>query len=183
MKEEKNIAEYLLRVDGIGNAIRGIVGVIKEREVVDKVLRTLPMKYDSKVSTLEERDDLDLMTVDELHGIFSAYDKRTRQYGPSNKEATFKALSKNQSENLDDEETLFIKKLEKGIGKYKGKFPLKCFNCGRTGHFANKCPYPKQEESDHEESCCHKCKAMDKKFKKKKETSIPKNIVTMKVKM
>ena len=35
--------------------------------------------------------------------------------------------------------------------------------------FSNKCPYPKQEVSDHEESCCHKIKAMDKKFKKKNE--------------
>ena len=77
MKEEENIAEYLLRVDEIVNAIRGLGGVIKEREVVDKVLRALPMKYDSEVSTLEERDDLDLMTVDELHGIFTAYEMRT----------------------------------------------------------------------------------------------------------
>ena len=53
----------------------------------DKVLRTLPIKYDSNVSTLEERDDLKLMTVDELHGIFNAYGMRTRQNGSSKKEA------------------------------------------------------------------------------------------------
>ena len=64
MKEEENIAEYILRVVEIVNVIRGIGGEIKEREVVDKVLRTLPMKYDSKVSTLEERDDLKFMTID-----------------------------------------------------------------------------------------------------------------------
>ena len=52
MKEEENIAEYLLRVDEIVNAIRGIGGEIKEKDAVDKVLRTLPMKYDSKVSSL-----------------------------------------------------------------------------------------------------------------------------------
>ena len=46
MKEEENIAEYLLRVDEIVNAIRGLGGVIKEREVVEKVLRTLPTKYE-----------------------------------------------------------------------------------------------------------------------------------------
>ena len=54
MKEEENIGEYLLRVDEVVNAIRGLGGKLKEREVVDKVLRTFPMKYDSKVSTLEE---------------------------------------------------------------------------------------------------------------------------------
>ena len=43
---------------------------------------------------------------------------------------------------------------------------MKCFNCGRIGHFSHKCSYPKQEESDHEESCCHKGR---KKYKEKKK--------------
>ena len=98
------------------------------------------MKYDSKVSSLEELDGLKLMTVDELHGIFTAYEMRTWQNGSSKKEETFKDLSKNQFENLDDEESLFIKKLEKGRGQYKGKLPLKCFNSRRNGHFSNKFP-------------------------------------------
>ena len=65
------------------------------------------MKYDSNVSTLEDWDNIKLMTVDEIHGIFTSYEMRTRQNGSSKKEATFKALSKNQSENLYDEESLF----------------------------------------------------------------------------
>jgi hypothetical protein len=48
------------------------------------------------------------------------------------------------SDISDEENANFIKKLKKGIGKYKGKIPLRCFNCGKIGHFANKCPYPKQ---------------------------------------
>ena len=96
------------------------------------------------------------MTVDELHGIFTAYEVRTGKHGSSKKEATFKVVTKIQSEDLDDEESLFIKKLERVTGKYKGKLPLKCFNYGRIGHFDRKCPYPKQEDSDDEEPCCHK---------------------------
>ena len=84
---------------------------------------------------------------------------------PQRKKQRLKS-SKNQSENLDDEEALFVSKHKKGTGKYKGKLPLKCFNCRRIGHFSLKCSYQKQDESDHEESCCHKGK---KKFKKKKE--------------
>ena len=54
MKEEENITEYLLRVYEIVNAIRGIGGEIKEKDVVNKVLITLPIRYESKVSSLEE---------------------------------------------------------------------------------------------------------------------------------
>ena len=76
MKEEKNTGKYLLRVDEVVNDIICLGGKLKEREVVDKVLRKFPMKYDSKVSTLEEWDELDEMRVDELHGIFTAYEMR-----------------------------------------------------------------------------------------------------------
>jgi len=38
--------------------------------------------------------------------------------------------------------------LKIGTGKYKGKLPLKCFACGRIGHFGFKCPYSKCSDSD-----------------------------------
>ena len=61
---------------------------------MSKVLRMLPMKYDSIVSTLKEGDDLDNVTIYELHGILIAYDMRTGLNESSRKEATLKASSK-----------------------------------------------------------------------------------------
>jgi hypothetical protein len=57
--------------------------------------------------------------------------------------------------------------------KYKGKIPLICFNCGKIGHFSNKCPYPKQEESDDERTLKNKKKIKTNnknKFYKKNKT-------------
>ena len=67
-----------------------LLEVLEDKELVDKVLRTLPMKYDSKVSTLEEQNDLKLMTIDELHGIFTAYEMRTGKNGSQRKKQHLK---------------------------------------------------------------------------------------------
>jgi hypothetical protein len=45
----------------------------------------------------------------------------------------------------------FVRSLKKGNGKYKGNLPLKCFNCGKIGHFSSKFPYAKNLDCDEEE--------------------------------
>jgi hypothetical protein len=43
----------------------------------------------------------------------------------------------------------FFRRLNKGTNdRYKGKFPLICFNCDGIGHFANKCPHKKNKRND-----------------------------------
>jgi hypothetical protein len=74
MKEDENIAAYLLQVDETVNAIIGLGEEIKESVIAQKVLRSLPMRFDPKISTLEERAYLDSINMDELHGIFIAYE-------------------------------------------------------------------------------------------------------------
>jgi hypothetical protein len=92
------------------------------------------MKYDAKISTHEDRPDLDNLTVDELHGILTTYEMRVGQEKKIKGETTFEASkSRKKHEKVPNEDLLeiydeevynFMKKLKKGIGKYKGKFPL-----------------------------------------------------------
>jgi hypothetical protein len=95
--------------------------------------------------------------MDELHGIFTAYEMRTEQENLDVKEATFKAskrskkkkqeeYSSNNDVSEDDEEVAnFVKRLNKGADdRYIGKIPLICFNCEGIGHFSNKCPHNKK---------------------------------------
>jgi hypothetical protein len=144
------------------------------------------MRYDFKISTLEDRPDLDKITMDELHGILTTYEMRTGKERPTKGETYFKASKeKKKQEKMSNEdqsdisyveEANFIKKLQKGSGKYKGKLPFKCFNCGRIKHFSNKCPYPKQEDSDDEEAHNQKYHKRDKDQYKKKFYKKKKNL-------
>lgn len=52
------------------------------------------------------------------------------------------------SDELDEEEANFVKKLTRGIDKHKGKISLKCFDYGRIGHFSLKFPYAKNENEE-----------------------------------
>ena len=58
--------------------IRGLGGKLKEKEVVSKVLRKIPMRYNPKVSTLEEQDDLKKVTMDELWMSYMEFSLCTR---------------------------------------------------------------------------------------------------------
>jgi hypothetical protein len=145
------------------NAIIGLREEIEESVIVQKVLRSLPMKFNHKKSTLEERSDLNSISMDELHGIFTAYDMKIEQKNPYVKEAAFKAFKRskkkkkeqeeyrnNNDVSEDDEEVAnFIKRLNKGTnGRYRGKIPLICFNCDGIGHFANKFPHKKKRNDE-----------------------------------
>jgi hypothetical protein len=54
MKDEENILEYFKRFDNIVNAFRGLGVEVSDNDLVEKILRTLPILYNPKVSTLED---------------------------------------------------------------------------------------------------------------------------------
>jgi hypothetical protein len=99
MKEYENIAAYFLRVDEKVNTIRGLGEEVDESVVVQKVLRSLPMRFYPKISSLEERTYLDSLSMKELQGIFTSYEMGIEKENPIMKEATFKASKKTKKQN------------------------------------------------------------------------------------
>ena len=64
MKEEENFSEYFERIDEIVNAIQGLGIELKEKEIVEKVLRSRPLIYYLNIFTLEDRQDLEKFTLE-----------------------------------------------------------------------------------------------------------------------
>jgi hypothetical protein len=120
MKEDGDIASYFLRVDEIVNAMKGLGEEIKETIIVKKILRSLPMRFDPRI-------------------------QRRRINQKSNPKPN---CSCNDDSDEEEEMANSIRKLKKGTNKSRGKFSFKCFNCGKIGHFDDKCPYDENKEND-----------------------------------
>jgi hypothetical protein len=162
MNEDETISKYFLRVEELVNAMKGLGEKFDDSLLVQKILRSLPNKFNPKVSVIEELNDLKTLSIDQLLGTLTAYEMRINKDKSNTREASFKA-DKNTNSELDDIEAKFVRRLKKGSGKYQGKLPFKCFNCGKIGHFVSKCLHQKKDQNSDDEK-----KYKYKKYNKKK---------------
>jgi len=77
-------------------------------------------------------------------------DFEMRKGGPSEvRESAFKASTKGKRNEepkelgyiSEEDEVNFVKKLQMGTRRFRGKLPLQFFSFGRVGHYAAKCPH------------------------------------------
>ena len=156
MHNDESIASYFLCIDEVVNCMKKLDADIKEVTLFEKVLRSLSAKFESKVSAIEEKQDLQTITMTQLHEILTAFEMR--KGGPSDmREVAFKGSAKGKEEHNEsghvseeEDEINFVKKLQWGSGRFKGKLPFKCFACGKVGHYATKFPHKNKNEKGKE---------------------------------
>ena len=85
MEESKDIATYFLRIDEVVNTMRGLGEIVENVIIVQKILRSLPARFDPKISALEERTDIATLLMDELQCILTTYEMRTSNEYPTKK--------------------------------------------------------------------------------------------------
>ena len=98
MKESDNIDSFFTHVIWMVNQIRSHGETLKERRIVEKLLRSLPSRFDVIVTTIEETKDLSLFTVDELSASLLSHEhKLKRGTNPSLEQAFKSQISFGQS--------------------------------------------------------------------------------------
>ena len=55
MHSDESIASYFIHIDEVGNCMKNLGEDIKEVTLVEKFLRSLCAKFESKVSVIEEK--------------------------------------------------------------------------------------------------------------------------------
>ena len=76
MQNDESVANYFLCIDEIVNRMKNLGEEIKEVTLVEKVLRSLSFKFESKVFAIEEKRNLQSITMSQLHEILTAYEMR-----------------------------------------------------------------------------------------------------------
>jgi hypothetical protein len=76
MKDSDSIDSFYTHVIGLINQIKSHRETIEDRKVVEKLLRSLPLKFDSLVVTLEENKDMSQFSLDEMQASLINHEHR-----------------------------------------------------------------------------------------------------------
>ena len=135
MREGESIDAFALRVTLTLSKMRTLGERVEDSVVVDKVLRVLTPKFLPITCTLENLEELDVMSVEEMFGRLKAFEER---HLVREEEGEHLLLTRAQWESR-------YKNSDKK--KYRGKFDkskIDYHNCGEFGHFADECDEPKK---------------------------------------
>jgi hypothetical protein len=58
MNKDETICKYFLRVEELVNAMKGLGKMIEDVVLVQKILRSMPDRFNPKVSAIEELNDI-----------------------------------------------------------------------------------------------------------------------------
>ncbi|XP_055961872.1 uncharacterized protein LOC130015548 [Mercurialis annua] len=136
MKESEAVKEYSSKVMELVNQMRLFGEVIEEYKIVEKVLISLPEKFEVNVSAIEESCDLKKLAVAELISKLQVQEQRASMRFKNQSEGAFHVRHVAKSTSADGKKGSGDRKESSKFGK--GKFPY-CIHYKKTNHHESKC--------------------------------------------
>ena len=128
LSEDETVLEYNERVLEIANESLLLGEKIPDSKIVRKVLRSLPRKFDMKITAIEEAHDITKLKLDELFGSLLTFEMTiSHKENKKGKGVAFKSIYEdettvNQSdkeENVKESIDLLIKQFSNVVEKFK----------------------------------------------------------------
>ncbi|XP_024196528.1 uncharacterized protein LOC112199798 [Rosa chinensis] len=173
MGDDETVDDFHGRILKITGQCRSLGAPFDEDKVVKKILRALPEKFHSKVTSIEDSFDIDEYPLDELIGNLKTYELRLKPEKKS-KGVAFKAVKGKEEEDESFDLALLTKEFKKFLrnksssqnfnaakknvinkdNNIKGSFrsnksgKIKCYECGGYGHISTDCGNRKHGNSN-----------------------------------
>ena len=107
MKENETIVEMITRFTDIVNGLEALGKTYKKSEKVMKILRSLPSKWHTKVTAIQEAKDLTKLPMEELIGSLMTYEinltKKLQEGEDKKKKSIALKATIKEEENVEEE--------------------------------------------------------------------------------
>jgi hypothetical protein len=126
MQEEETFDEFYAKLSVIRNSMIGLGKQISDEEIIRKILRSLPKRFRSKVTVIEESKNIKELRIEELVGSLQTHE--LTHFQPKKTKGIALKTVKNvddssDKESMDDEElVMFARKIRKYFRPKNGNF-------------------------------------------------------------
>ncbi|KAK2421589.1 gag-protease polyprotein [Trifolium repens] len=105
MKEEETIYDFHMNVLDLANSFDSLGEKLSDEKLVRKILRSLPKRFNMKVTAIEEAQDISSMKVEELVGSLQTFEMNlSEQTEKKSKGIAFKSSADHEEEDYDLDE-------------------------------------------------------------------------------
>lgn len=136
-KEGETVDNFFARTLTIANKMKAHGETMSQTIINEKVLRSMTSKFDYVVCSIEESNDLNKLTIDELQSSLLVHEQRMN--GHRGEEQALKVTHEDNTSRGRGRGVF------RGRGRGRGRQPfnkatIECFQCHKLGHFQYECP-------------------------------------------
>lgn len=132
MKEGEVVNSFFARTLAIVKKMRTCGEILQENTISEKILRSLTMRFNYVVCSIEESNNLDKLTLDELQSSLLIHEQRMKG-GSGEEEQVLKVSYKGRGRGRGGFRG-------RGRGRGNNRANIECFRCHKLGHYQSECP-------------------------------------------